>query len=147
MSQEYSFDTYHEFEKKYEELRKEGITREQLHVYAPNPVHGFDNLIQPTPSRLRIFTLVGALSGTAFGFGFTIFTVLSWPIITGGKPIVSIPPFVIIAFELTILFGAVISFLGFLFLSRLPSVRNMLDVKEYGNKFVIIVDKDMKVKK
>ena len=43
-----------------------------------------------------------------------------WPLITGGKALYSIPPFVVIAFELTILFGAIAGMLGFLTLSRLP---------------------------
>ena len=46
-----------------------------------------------------------ALTGTATGFSLTIWTSLKWELITGGKPVVSIPPFVIIAFELTILLG------------------------------------------
>jgi len=29
-----------------------------------------------------------------------------WPVVVGGKPIASIPPYVVIAFELTILLGA-----------------------------------------
>jgi hypothetical protein len=46
-----------------------------------------------------------------------------WPLITGGKPIVSLPPFVIIAFELTILFGALSTVLGLLITARLPRMR------------------------
>ena len=40
--------------------------------------------------------------------------------ITGGKPLISIPPFVVIAFEMTILLGAVGGMIGFLVLSGLP---------------------------
>ena len=42
--------------------------------------------------------------------------------ITGGKPLISIPPFVVIAFELTILLGAIGGMIGFLVLSGLPRV-------------------------
>ncbi len=70
----------------------------------------------------------------------TCLTSLSWPLIVGGKPIVSLPPFLIIAFALTILFGALSTFLGFLLLSRLPSLRGIRSEKEYGNAFVILVD-------
>ncbi|MBI1845403.1 MAG: DUF3341 domain-containing protein [Candidatus Rokubacteria bacterium] len=42
---------------------------------------------------------------------------------TGGKPVVSIPPFVIIAFELTILFGGLATVLGVVTLGRLPRLR------------------------
>jgi Alternative complex III, ActD subunit len=52
-----------------------------------------------------------ALPGAAFGFGcglaLTILTSLSWRIVTGGKPVVSLPAFVVIAFELSVLMGAI----------------------------------------
>jgi hypothetical protein len=40
--------------------------------------------------------------------------------VTGGKPIVSIPPYVVIAFELTILLGGLATLLGMLVLGRIP---------------------------
>jgi len=48
--------------------------------------------------------------------------------------------FLIIAFALTILFGALSTFLGFLLLSRLPSPRGIRSEVEYGNAFVILVE-------
>ena len=66
--------------------------------------------------------LIGGLLGCATGFLFPIYTVLDWPLITGGKPLISIPPFVVIAFELTILFGALGGMASFLWLAGLPRV-------------------------
>jgi Protein of unknown function (DUF3341) len=43
--------------------------------------------------------------------------------VTGGKPVVSIPPFVVIAFELTILFGGIATILAAVLLGRLPRFR------------------------
>jgi hypothetical protein len=57
-------------------------------------------------SRLDSVTLSGALLGTAAGFALCIGTSIAWPLVTGGKPIVSVPPFVIIAFEVSVLIGA-----------------------------------------
>jgi molybdopterin-containing oxidoreductase family membrane subunit len=71
---------------------------------------------------VRLFTLVGGLAGTASGFALTIWTALKWNLITGGKPVVSIPPFVVIAFELTILLGGLCTVLGLLITARLPRV-------------------------
>ncbi len=39
---------------------------------------------------------------------------------TGGKPIVSIPAYVVIAFELTVLFGALATVIGLFINARLP---------------------------
>lgn len=57
-------------------------------------------------SRLDSVTLSGALLGTVSGFALCILTAIAWPLVTGGKAIVSIPPFVIIAFEVSVLVGA-----------------------------------------
>jgi molybdopterin-containing oxidoreductase family membrane subunit len=57
------------------------------------------------------------------GFALTIWTALKWNLITGGKPVVSIPPFVVIAFELTILLGGLCTLLGLLVTARLPSLK------------------------
>lgn len=71
-------------------------------------------------SPVDFVTLPGALLGLACGAALTIGTSLAWRLVTGGKPIVSLPPFVIIIFEVTVLIGslanlvavAVGSFLG-----------------------------------
>ena len=74
-------------------------------------------------SRVRLFTLIGGLTGTVSGFVLTIWSALQWGLVTGGKPIASIPPFVVIAFELTILFGGLATVLGMMLLARLPRLR------------------------
>ena len=41
----------------------------------------------------------------------------------GGKPLISIPPFGVIAYILTILFGSLATMIGFLINARLPQMR------------------------
>lgn len=140
MKQEFTFDTYEEFLKKWKEIEKSNISKKDITIYAPHPVHGFEHLVNPKPSKLKFFTLVSALTGTLTGLGFTIFTVESFPLDTSGKPLISLPPFIIISYELTILFGGVVSFLAFLLLSRMPSLKNIMDQKDYGNQYAIVID-------
>jgi hypothetical protein len=92
-------------------------------VYAPAFDHGIDAALGAGKSPVRVYTLIGGLIGCVLGFAFPIYTVLEWPLITGGKAIVSIPPFVVIAFELTILVGALMTVVGFLLSSGLPRLR------------------------
>jgi hypothetical protein len=92
-------------------------------TYSPVPDHALDHALGVRISPIRLFVLIGGLLGCATGFIFPIYTVLDWPLITGGKPLISIPPFVVIAFELMILFAALGGMAGFLLLSRLPRVR------------------------
>jgi len=84
-------------------LRRAGF---EVKAYAPYPDHHIEHALGYDQSPVRVWTLVGGLTGTATALAFTTWTSVDWPIVVGGKPIVSIPPYVIIMFELTVLFGA-----------------------------------------
>ncbi len=123
-------------------LKKAGFKR--LTVYAPYPEHRLDNAVGGTESPVRIFTLVGALTGAAAGFALPIFASMDWPLVTGGKPIVSIPAFVVIAFELAILFGALATVIGLLINARLPHRQRIVvyDPEFSAGRFGIFVPLD-----
>ena len=81
----------------------------------------------PRPvSAVRLCTLLGALAGCAVGIALPVYTMQAWPLIVGGKPPVSIPPVVIIAFELSMLGAALGGLAGFLALSGLARPRRWL---------------------
>jgi len=106
----------------------EGLKAKGYHdltVYTPVPVHEIEEVLERDRpvSRVRLFTLIGGLTGTVSGFFLTIWSAMKWGLVTGGKPIASIPPFVVIAFELTILFGGIATVLGMVILGRLPRLR------------------------
>jgi len=103
-------------------LRDKGFS--DLTVYTPVPVEEIEAEIERVRplSKVRLFTLIGALSGTSLGFFLTIWTSLRWSLVTGGKDPVSYPPFVVIAFELTILLGGLATALAILILGRLPKL-------------------------
>lgn len=100
------------------ELKRRGYT--QLTVYSPVPRHELDAVLARKTSPVRRFTLIGGLTGVSFGFFYAIATSLDWPLIVGGKPIVSIPPFIVIGFETTILLGALFTVAGMLLNAKLP---------------------------
>ena len=139
---QFMFDDQAAFLAKLRELLAAGTKPERIEVRPPVAVHEAQQLLKMPASQLRWFTFVGAFTGLLSGFGLTIYTVWSWPVITGGKPLISLPPFTIIAFELTILFGAVLSLLGFLFLARLPVVKQIITPEETGNQYAIFVQED-----
>ncbi len=60
-------------------------------------------------SRIGAITLPGAAVGLLAGVALTVGTSLAWPLVTGGKPIVSWPPFVIVTFEVTVLVGSLVN--------------------------------------
>ncbi len=102
------------------ELKGRGYT--QLTVYSPVPRHELDAVLAKKESPVRLFTLVGGLTGVSFGFFYAIATSLDWPLVTGGKPIVSLPPYIVIGFETTILLGALVTVAGMFLNARLPKL-------------------------
>jgi len=53
-----------------------------------------------------------------------IYAGLSYPMVTGGKELISIPPFVIIGYESMILLAGLSNLIGMLALARLPQVKS-----------------------
>ena len=102
-------------------LKKAGF--EEVKAYAPYPDHHIEHALGYGQSPVRVWTLVGALTGTATGFAFTMWTSVDWPLVVGGKPIVSIPAYIPIVFEMTVLFGALSTIIGLFVLSRLPNLK------------------------
>jgi molybdopterin-containing oxidoreductase family membrane subunit len=104
-------------------LRAKGFA--DLRVYTPVPVEEIEEEVEKVRplSKVRLFSLIGGVTGTATGFFLTIWSSLKWEIVTGGKHPVSIPPFVIIGFELTILFCGLSTLLALLILGKLPQWR------------------------
>jgi hypothetical protein len=104
-----------------ENLRKAGF--EGVKAYAPYPDHHIEHALGYGQSPVRVWTLVGALTGTATGFAFTTWTSVDWPLVVGGKPIVAIPAYIPIVFEMAVLFGALSTVIGLFVLGRLPNVK------------------------
>jgi len=116
---------------------------------------GFDNisLLSPVPleeaqevlglhkSNVRRFSLAGAIIGALSGFAMAAGTALVFILPTGGRAIITIPPYLIITYEMTILFGVLFTLLGFHFVSGLPAWRD----KPYlpsavVDRFVVVVE-------
>ena len=94
------------------------------------------------PSQVRWFTLTGSLTG--FATGFLMPLVLDWdyPMVVGGKTagIYSIPANVIFMFELFVLFGAIATILGVLWMGRLANPKAKIhDPSLTDDKFAIFV--------
>jgi len=94
-------------------LRAAGHT--DFTVYSPVPRHEIEDVLGQPVSPVRMFTLIGGIAGCAVGAWLTLWMSYDWPIVLGGKPVGSVPPYVVIMFEMTILFGALSTILGILF--------------------------------
>jgi len=138
----FEYDNEHEFLDKLRELKKSGVDTKDIEIRAPHPLHHLDEVLGEETSGVRKFAVVGCLLGAFTGYAFPSFTHTHWALNNAGKPIVSIPPFTVIAFELMILFGALASFLGFIILSRMPAVRTIISDDEFVDSFQIHVTRN-----
>lgn len=94
----------------------------QFKVYSPCPLHEISHAATPSRSPVAYVTGVGAVTGLIFGFSLCILTALDWPIRVSAKPIVSIPAFIPVGYETTILLGAIFTLLTMLHLCKIPDV-------------------------
>lgn len=109
-----------------EELRAKGY--HDLTVYTPVPVHEIEEVLERDRpvSRVRLFTLLGGLTGLASAWILTAWTSLKWSLFVGGKPPIELPvspPYVVIMFEMMVLFGGIATVIGMATLGGLPKFR------------------------
>ena len=57
-----------------------------LTVYSAAPNHEIEEALEHKVSPVRLFTLIGGLTGCAAGFGMQIWMARDWPVLVGGKP-------------------------------------------------------------
>ncbi len=104
-------------------IRLKGRGYDDLETYAPAPFPEVEDAVDPKPSRVRLLTLIGGLVGVVTGYAMTIWMANNWQMMIGGKPFSSIPPYTIIAFEFTILFGGVLTVLGLFIFGKLSTFK------------------------
>jgi len=116
---------------------------EIMNVFTPFPVHGLEHAMGLSESRLHIAGFVYGAIGALFAFLFMtwVFT-RDWPIIFGGKPYWSVPAFIPITFEVTVLFASVGMVVTFYTICGMwPGVKPViLDDRITDDKFCLAFD-------
>jgi hypothetical protein len=72
------------------------------------------------PSPVRYWQLFGGIAGLISAIVLTFGTSWEWNLIVGGRPVISVPPYIVIMFELTILIGGLSGLTGFFVHNRMP---------------------------
>jgi hypothetical protein len=91
-----------------------------LDAFTPFPVEGLAVLLELRDRRVLWLGFIGACLGFVIALGMQIFTNFDYPIDVGGRPLYALSAFAVITFELTILFSALLSAAGMLYLNGLP---------------------------
>jgi hypothetical protein len=122
-------------------LKDAGFAAPEL--LSPIPIHGVEEALGEKKSVIKRFTFVGAVTGGISGFLLAAITSVLYLHPVGGRPIITIPPFLIITYELTIMFGILATVLGFFISSRLPAIRERVYVPEAAvDRFAVAVTCD-----
>ena len=101
-------------------LQDAGYTSSEYEVLTDTPYpEGTFGEAEPTHKLYR-WPLIGAACGFIVAIILTSGTQLAFPLVTGGKPVLSIPPMTIIIYEGTMLGAIIFTVIGIVFESRLP---------------------------
>jgi hypothetical protein len=130
-----------------EQIRDAGFKK--FDSYTPFAVHGLDKAMGLGPSYLPWLVLLAGITGAVSAMGFMIWTsVYDYPLNIGGKPTWSIPAFIPITFEVTVLLSGLTAVFGMFFLNGMPTYYDPLFNIEKFKKvtddtfFVMIESKD-----
>ncbi len=115
-------------------------------VYTPYAVHALDEAMGLRRSRLAIVTFFAGLTGLVSSLLFQFWTNVSdWNVNVGGKPDNSTLAFIPVSFEITILFGALVTVLAFFIRSRLYpgkiNLKNLCSEEVSNNQFLIALER------
>jgi hypothetical protein len=117
----------------------------KMEAYTPYAIHELDEFIRGS-RRLPLLVLIGGMLGTLTAWSMQFYiAVFDYPINVGGRPLNSWPSFIVIMFELTVLFASLTAFFGMLGLAGLPLPHHpMFEVPNFelasNNRFFLCVE-------
>lgn len=95
-------------------------------------------------SPVRYWQLFGGIAGVLTAIAITFGTSWEWNLIAGGRPIISVPPYIVIIFELMILIGGLSGLTGFFIHNRMPVFESLPGYRSRfsEDKFGLVVQCD-----
>ena len=113
---------------------------EQITLMSPIPLEGVEEVLGKKKSVIKRFALFGAIIGGLSGFLLAAGTAVLYVLPTGGRPIITVPPYLIITYEMTILFGVLATLIGFFISARLPAWKDRTYTHEISvDRFGVLV--------
>lgn len=136
------FSDEHKLVKAAAQLKKMSV---DIHdIYTPFPLHGLDNSLNIKGTNLPWVTFIAGGIGLIISMAFQVWSsAIDWPLNVGGKPLLSIPAFIPVAFEITVLLGALTTVAAFLFRAKLFPGKEIV-LQDYGqtdDKFIIAIER------
>lgn len=96
----------------------------ELDAFTPFPVYQLNGILGLRDRRVLWLGLAGGIFGFALALGMQLFTNFDYPINVGGRPLYALSAFMVVCFELTVLFAALTPAIGMLVLNGLPRLNH-----------------------
>ena len=105
----------------------------RIETFTPFPVPGLKQALGFSENKVPVATLIGGIVGAATGFLMQVGAHLDFPLNVGGRPLIAVPAFMLITFELMVLFAVFAGIGTMMVANRLPKLHHPLfDVERFG---------------
>lgn len=117
-------------------------------AFSPLPIHELDEAMDLHDNRVSLFTLIGGLLGCIGGFSLCSWvSAVALPLNIAGRPQISVPMFIPITFECTILLGGLTAAISMIAMNGLPKPYHpVFNVERFAsaarNKFFLCIESD-----
>ena len=120
-------------------VRESGFVK--FDAITPYPVHGMEEACGIKRSGIPYVSFLAACLGLSAALALVYYTsVVDWPLNIGGKPLFSLPAFIPIMFELTVLFSALFSVGALFVVTGMPKIDPpVIDKDLTCHKFAIFI--------
>jgi hypothetical protein len=105
-----------------ERARKAGYR--ELDTFTPFPIYEIFPVLRLRDRRVLWLGLIGGIFGFCLALAMQMFTNWDYPINVGGRPLYPLSAFMVVGFELTVLFAALTPAIGMLALNGLPRLHH-----------------------
>lgn len=124
------------------QLKKAGF--HQIDAYSPFPIEELYETFGGKDNRIAWLTLAGGVAGALGAYGMQAYANIDFPIEIGNRPLLPLPAFMLIIFELAVLGAVTFCIGGMLVLNRLPRLYHpVFNVPTFhlasSDKFFLIV--------
>jgi hypothetical protein len=115
-----------------------------MDAYTPYPVKELTEALELRENIVPYLTLAGGIAGAGGGYGLQLYTNYAYQIDIGGRSLYAWQSFMLITFELMVLFAVLFTIFGMLVLNRLPRLHHPLfDVEAFhlasSDKFFLVL--------
>lgn len=98
----------------------------QIDAFSPFPVEGMAEALSIRDHRIGWLSVIGGATGIALTLALQVFVNLDYPVEVGGRPIIALPAFFVVDFEIMILCAVLFPIVGMLWMNHLPRLHHPL---------------------